>query len=106
MQIFLLSIILILVAIVVHQGKEIRELERKTLEAFRVVCQKIRDDDQICRSYFEKKYADIPETKITIKETQLWKQQKYTVTKKKYIAGFAMLIPWFSEVEFMGIWGF
>lgn len=44
MQIFLLSIILILVAIVVHQGKEIRELERKTLEAFRVVCQKIKED--------------------------------------------------------------
>ena len=44
MQIFLLSIILILVAIVVHQGNEIRELERKTLEAFRVVCQKIKGD--------------------------------------------------------------
>ena len=44
MQIFLLSIILILVAIVVHQGNEIRELERKTLEAFRVVCQKIKED--------------------------------------------------------------
>lgn len=41
MQIFLLVIILILIGIVVHQGKEIRELERKTLYAFRIVCQKI-----------------------------------------------------------------
>lgn len=41
MQIFLLAIILILIGIVAHQGKEIRELEKKTLEAFRIVCQKI-----------------------------------------------------------------
>ncbi len=41
MQIFLLVIILILIGIVVYQGKEIRELEKKTLEAFRIVCQKI-----------------------------------------------------------------
>ncbi len=41
MQIFLLITILILISIVVHQGKEIRELERKTLDAFRIVCQKI-----------------------------------------------------------------
>ena len=41
MQIFLLGIILILVGTVIHQGKEIRELERKTLDAFRIVCQKI-----------------------------------------------------------------
>ena len=41
MQIFLLVIILILIGIVVHQGKEIRELKKKTLEAFRIVCQKI-----------------------------------------------------------------
>jgi len=41
MQIFLLAIILILISIVVHQGKEIRELERETLDAFRIVCQKI-----------------------------------------------------------------
>lgn len=41
MQIFLLAIILILIGIVAHQGKEIRELEEKTLEAFRIVCQKI-----------------------------------------------------------------
>ncbi len=41
MQIFLLITILILISIVVHQEKEIRELERKTLDAFRIVCQKI-----------------------------------------------------------------
>lgn len=41
MEIFLLIVILILIGIVVHQEKEIRELERKTLDAFRIVCQKI-----------------------------------------------------------------
>ena len=41
MEIFLLIVILILIGIVVHQGKEIRALERKTLDAFRIVCQKI-----------------------------------------------------------------
>ena len=41
MQIFLLTIILILIGTVIHQGKEIRELERKTLDALRIVCQKI-----------------------------------------------------------------
>lgn len=41
MEIFLLITILILIGIVVHQGKELRELERKTLDAFRIVCQKI-----------------------------------------------------------------
>lgn len=41
MEIFLLITILILIGIVVRQGKEIRELERKTLDAFRIVCQKI-----------------------------------------------------------------
>ena len=41
MQLFLLIIILILIITVVYQGKEIRDLERKTLDAFRIVCQKI-----------------------------------------------------------------
>ena len=41
MQIFLLVIILVLIGIVVYQGKEIGGLERKTLDAFRIVCQKI-----------------------------------------------------------------
>ena len=40
MQIFLLLIIFILIYAVIYQGKEIRDLERKTLEAFRVVCNK------------------------------------------------------------------
>lgn len=42
MQLFLLIIILILIITVVYQGKEIRDLERKTLDAFKIVCQKIK----------------------------------------------------------------
>ena len=34
-------IILILIVILVYQEKEIRKLEKKTLDAFRIVCQKI-----------------------------------------------------------------
>ena len=40
MQIFLTVMNLILVWVIIHQGKEIRDLERKTLDAFRVVCNK------------------------------------------------------------------
>ena len=40
MQIFLLLIIFILICTVIYQGKEIKDLECKTLEAFRVVCNK------------------------------------------------------------------
>ena len=40
MQIFLIIMTLILVWVIIHQGKEIKDLERKTLEAFRVVCNK------------------------------------------------------------------
>ena len=32
---------LILIKVIIHQGKETSELERKTLDAFRIVCQKI-----------------------------------------------------------------
>ncbi len=41
MKIFLLITILILIIILVYQKREIRELEKKTLDAFRIVCQKI-----------------------------------------------------------------
>ncbi len=41
MWILMLAINLILITAIIHQGKEIRELERKTLDAFRIVCQKI-----------------------------------------------------------------
>ncbi len=41
MEIFLLIVILILSGVVVHQGKEIRKLECKTLDAFKIVFQKI-----------------------------------------------------------------
>ena len=37
MQIFLLSIIFILICVLVYQGREIRDLERKTLDAFKIV---------------------------------------------------------------------
>lgn len=37
----MLTVNLILITVIIHQGKEIRELERKTLDAFRIVCQKI-----------------------------------------------------------------
>ena len=45
---FLLFIILILIGILVYQWREIRDLERKTLEAFKIVCKKIkqREDDK------------------------------------------------------------
>ena len=40
MQIFLTIMNLILVWVIIRQGKEIKDLERKTLDAFRVVCNK------------------------------------------------------------------
>ena len=42
MWILMLAMNLILITVIIHQGKEIRELERKTLDAFRIVCQRIR----------------------------------------------------------------
>ena len=39
------------------------------LDGLNGVC--YHDDAQICRIHFEKKYAEIPETKITIKELNL-----------------------------------
>ena len=42
MQIFLLLIIFILICVLVYQWLEIRDLERKTLDAFRIVCQRIK----------------------------------------------------------------
>ncbi len=41
MWILMLAMNLILITVIIHQGKEIRELERKTLDAFRIVCQRI-----------------------------------------------------------------
>lgn len=41
MEVFLLIIILILIGVVIHQKKEIHKLECKTLDAFKIVCQKI-----------------------------------------------------------------
>lgn len=42
MQIFLLSIIFILICVLVYQDREIRDLERKTLDAFEIVYQKMK----------------------------------------------------------------
>lgn len=42
MQIFLLLVILILIGILVYQWKEIRDLERKILDAFKIVHKKIK----------------------------------------------------------------
>ncbi len=45
MQIFLLLIIFI--CVLVYQWREIRDLERKTLDAFKIVCQKINQERKI-----------------------------------------------------------
>lgn len=42
MQIFLTVMNLILICTVIYQGKEIRDLERKTLDAFRIVCDNLK----------------------------------------------------------------
>lgn len=42
MQLFLLIIIFILICVLVYQWREIRDLERKTLDAFKIVCQRIK----------------------------------------------------------------
>ena len=42
MQTFLLVVILILVVINFKQADELRDLERKTLDAFKIVCKKLK----------------------------------------------------------------
>ncbi len=42
MQTFLLIVILILVVINFKQADELRDLEKKTLDAFKIVCKKLR----------------------------------------------------------------
>ena len=48
MWILMAIINLILVIAIIYQSKELRDLERKTLEAFKIVCKKIRprEDDK------------------------------------------------------------
>ena len=48
MWILMAMINLILVIAIIYQSKELRDLERKTLEAFKIVCKKIkpRKDDK------------------------------------------------------------
>ena len=42
MQTFLLIVIFILIVINLRQADELRDLERKTLDAFKIVCKKLK----------------------------------------------------------------
>ena len=42
MWILMLTVNLILIAIIIYQSKELKDLERKTLDAFKIVCQRIK----------------------------------------------------------------
>lgn len=44
MQIFLLIIIFILIVINLKQADELRDLEQKTLEVFKIVCKKLKQN--------------------------------------------------------------
>ena len=44
MQIFLLIVISILIVINLKQADELRDLERKTLDAFKIVCKKLKQN--------------------------------------------------------------
>ena len=46
MQTFLLIVILILVVINLRQADELRDLERKTLDAFKIVCKKLKQNTE------------------------------------------------------------
>ncbi len=42
MWILMLTVNLILIAIIIYQSKELKDLERKTLDVFKIVCKKIK----------------------------------------------------------------
>ena len=44
MPIFLLIVIFILIVINLKQADELRDLERKTLDAFKIVCKKLKQN--------------------------------------------------------------
>ena len=44
MQIFLLLVIFSLIVINLRQADELRDLERKTLDAFKIVCKKLKQN--------------------------------------------------------------
>ena len=46
MQIFLLIVIFILIVINLKQADELRDLERKTLDAFKIVCKKLKQVEE------------------------------------------------------------
>ncbi len=46
MGIFLLLIIFILIVINLKQADELRDLERKTLDAFKIVCKKLKQNTE------------------------------------------------------------
>ena len=46
MHIFLLLVIFILIGINLKQADELRDLERKTLDAFKIVCKKLKQNTE------------------------------------------------------------
>nr|DAN00931.1 MAG TPA: hypothetical protein [Caudoviricetes sp.] len=46
MQTFLSILIFILIVINLRQADELRELERKTLDAFKIVCKKLKQNTE------------------------------------------------------------
>ena len=46
MPIFLILIIFILIFTIIYQWKETRELERKTLDAFKIICKKLKQNTE------------------------------------------------------------
>ena len=46
MQIFLLIVIFILIVINLKQADELRDIEIKTLDAFKIVCKKLRQNTE------------------------------------------------------------
>ena len=46
MQTFLLIVIFILIVINLKQADELRDLERKTLDAFKIVCKKLKQNTE------------------------------------------------------------
>ena len=46
MQTFLLIVIFILIVINLRQADELRDLERKTLDAFKIVCKKLKQSKE------------------------------------------------------------
>lgn len=46
MQTILILIITVLILIAIYQARQIRKLEEKTLNAFRIVCNRLKNEDK------------------------------------------------------------